>query len=815
MKQLRNFHGYTRAFTIGCVAAIGTVVVPVEAQQPSQAQLGAIRQACRSDYMAHCSSVPPGGAASLACLQQHAAQASPACQQALRAASGGSTAAQQGGATAQQGAPPAQQGATPAPSRVRTSPAQAAPQSPEATWPHTIAGDRGSAVVYQPQAISWPDRRTLNTRIALGITPTGAKSATLGTIEVSFATQSDLESRMVTLSSPKLTSVSFPTSSPEQTARFREGIGTALDNMGPKRIPLDMLLLSLRHLPEKPADVAIRNDPPALFYSSRPASLLVFDGEPVLAPVTGTSLSAAVNTNWDVFVDNATKSWYWLNNGAWLTAPDFRGNWSPVATLPAAFSQLPADANFGDVRKQIPGRRLSPAEMPTIFVSTVPAEIIVTSGTPQLVAIPGTSLRYVANTDASLFVDSATGRYYYLVSGRWFSAASLDGPWTFATTSLPPDFARIPPSSPRGSVLVSVPGTPQAQEALLQAQVPQQATLDRTTTKIEVVYSGGPPRFEPIPGTEMMYAANTMYDVIRVGDAYYACYQGAWFRAPAPTGAWVLADSVPQVIYTIPPSSPLYRCTYVRVYDASPTTVTYGYTAGYAMGYVSAGVVVYGTGYYYPPYVYPAPIPIYYPYPYTFSGATWYNSNTGAWARGGTDLRSVRRRCDGRNRLQPEHRRLGARRRGLRSQWRRGRVVGVQPVDRQLRARQRFMGHHQRHRERELVQRPQRHHRIDQPELQPVRQLGLEHVQRTQPDGEHAASERLARHGRQLPVEQRRGGRGCEGRRRQQRRRGFGAARAMRMGELALGYFSSKKTAPRRARRRVSVTRTRGSLSER
>ena len=53
------------------------------------------------------------------------------------------------------------------------------------------------------------------------------------------------------------------------------------------------------------------------------------------------------------------------------------------------------------------------------------------------------------------------------------------------------------------------------------------------------------------------------------------------------------------------------------------------------MSYVSAGVVVYGTGYYYPPYIYPAPIPIYYPYPYSYAGATYYNSATGAWAQGG------------------------------------------------------------------------------------------------------------------------------------------------------------------------------------
>ena len=183
-------------------------------------------------------------------------------------------------------------------------------------------------------------------------------------------------------------------------------------------------------------------------------------------------------------------------------------------------------------------------------------------------------------------------------------------------------------------MLVSVPGTPQAQEALIEAQIPQQGTLRRDAAKLDVVYAGAP-SFAPIPGTPMSYAVNTSFDVIQTGEGYFSCYQGAWFAAPAPAGPWTLAASVPPVVYTIPPASPMYPCTYVRVYAATPEAVTFGYTSGYAMSYVSAGVVVYGTGYYYPPYVYPAPIPIYYPYPYSYAGATYYNPTTGAWAQGG------------------------------------------------------------------------------------------------------------------------------------------------------------------------------------
>ena len=106
-------------------------------------------------------------------------------------------------------------------------------------------------------------------------------------------------------------------------------------------------------------------------------------------------------------------------------------------------------------------------------------------------------------------------------------------------------------------------------------------------------------------------------------------------RDRSPNGPWVLAASVPQVIYTIPPTSPMYNVTYVKVYAATPAAVTYGYTSGYMMGFVTAGVVVYGTGYYYPPVVIPGPVPIYYPYPYSYAGNVAYNPNTGAWAQGG------------------------------------------------------------------------------------------------------------------------------------------------------------------------------------
>jgi Cysteine rich repeat len=61
------------------------LAAPAFAQAPTDAQRSAIRSNCRADYQAHCSSIPPGGAESLQCLQKNMASLSAGCQGAVRA----------------------------------------------------------------------------------------------------------------------------------------------------------------------------------------------------------------------------------------------------------------------------------------------------------------------------------------------------------------------------------------------------------------------------------------------------------------------------------------------------------------------------------------------------------------------------------------------------------------------------------------------------------------------------------------------------------------------------------------------------------
>ena len=55
------------------------------AQAPTEAQKSAIRSACRSDFIAHCSSVTPGGMEAYQCLQKNMSSLSSGCQTAVRA----------------------------------------------------------------------------------------------------------------------------------------------------------------------------------------------------------------------------------------------------------------------------------------------------------------------------------------------------------------------------------------------------------------------------------------------------------------------------------------------------------------------------------------------------------------------------------------------------------------------------------------------------------------------------------------------------------------------------------------------------------
>lgn len=76
-------HASTRQALLA--AALFATATSAFGQAPTEAQKSAIRSACRSDFMAHCSSVTPGGVEAYQCLQKNMSSLSSGCQTAVRA----------------------------------------------------------------------------------------------------------------------------------------------------------------------------------------------------------------------------------------------------------------------------------------------------------------------------------------------------------------------------------------------------------------------------------------------------------------------------------------------------------------------------------------------------------------------------------------------------------------------------------------------------------------------------------------------------------------------------------------------------------
>ncbi len=510
-------------------------------------------------------------------------------------------------------------------------------------WPRKVSDDKGTLVYYQPQVDKWDNYKKMTGRVAFSLTPIG-KQEVLGVDSFTSDTKTDKGARTTYLHKIDYTDVRFP-SLDSKSADAMKKLFLDLIPKNSETFSVDRIMADLNNKGKVQAQtVQTKNDPPKIFYSTTPAILLIVDGDPVLSPIDKTDIQFMVNTNWDLFFEKSTKNYFLLVNDVWLTAANLQGPWKQTQTLPKDMSALPAGQNFDDVKQQIPPHAAT--DVPAAFYSNVPAELILTEGTPVYTKISGTELLYISNSDDDVFVDEAQDQIYVLLSGRWFRSKSFNGPWTYAGNDLPADFAKIPEDSPKGSVLASVPGTVQASDAVMLAQIPTTVVVNRAEAeaKAKVTYDGDP-KFSPIQGTTMEYATNTQDKVIKIGDLYYLCFQAVWFMSTSPNGPWKTADSIPKEIYTIPPSSPVYNVTYVTQTDPTSTTVECSSTSGYlgafiigaTVGVMIGTAVVYGTGWYYPPYVYWGPgalYPVYHPWPCTYGVGAVYNPWTGGFAAG-------------------------------------------------------------------------------------------------------------------------------------------------------------------------------------
>jgi len=509
-------------------------------------------------------------------------------------------------------------------------------QSAALTFPREFAEQGGKVVIHVPQVDTWKDFANVTGRIAVEVVVDGESEAVFGVAEFEASTDVNLEQRIVAVENTKITVTSFPIANDARRAQLDELVRGVVQKRT-QYVPLDVMLSYIADDATVPEEEGLSFNPPPIFHSTAPAILVMTDGEPVLAPIEDTRLKYAVNTNWDLF-QYKEKEWYLRHDKRWLKTKDIKGSWKFDNTLPGDFKKLPADGNWEEVKTAIPAAK-GPKTPPLVIVSDRPAELILTEGDPSFSTISKGWLEYVVNTESDVF--RFKFEFYFLVSGRWFKAGVLRGPWTHVA-ELPAEFATIPANSPKGHVLAAVPGSDEARLAVLEASIPRMATISRDAGDgVSVIYQGDPV-LKPIEGTDVQRAINSPNDVLFYEGIYYLCLDAVWYRSKEATGPWVVADNIPAAIYAIPPSSASYHVTHVHVYESDDNSVSTGYTGGYVGLHIGFGVAMYGSGWYYPPYYgygsyygYPY-YPYYYAYPYSYGASAWYNPNTGMYGRSGS-----------------------------------------------------------------------------------------------------------------------------------------------------------------------------------
>lgn len=344
-------------------------------------------------------------------------------------------------------------------------------QAEDPGWPRDIPCYAGMITVYQPQPESLK-ANVLTGRAASSFLKKGETEPVFGVVWFQGTLDVDRDSRTALLNDVTITRVRFPEASPDQEASYIRIVEAEIPKWQ-QPLSLDRLLASLAVAEqEEKWEEGLKNDPPKIVIADYPSIMVIYDGEPSLRDIPETKLQRVANTAFPVIYDPSVKTYYLTNTTFWYSAPGPMGPWTEGAKpTPEVAAAIPKDAkDQASQDKTVTADR----RPPRILTSKEPAEVIWTDGRPDMADLGTGQLLYVKNTKGNIFLEVATQQYFVLLSGRWYTGKSLSGPWTFVKpTDLPKCFEAIPPISSKAPVRASVPGTEEAKDALMDAQIPE------------------------------------------------------------------------------------------------------------------------------------------------------------------------------------------------------------------------------------------------------------------------------------------------------------------------------------------------------
>ena len=491
----------------------------------------------------------------------------------------------------------------------------------QTSWPQKLYSSDGTKItIYQPQSEDLKGN-TLTGRAALSVVNATGTDPVFGVCWFK-AGLSNSNNKVADLTSMEVTELKIPDSIHNfQTDLIIRAIQSELPR---KNIQFDVADLNTAVKQEqKNNNPSLNNNAPNIIYRTKPSTLVVLDGEPNFEQDTRFNMARIINTPSLIVRNPQDNLLYFYGGGLWYAAAEIKDRWTFVKYLPAPIQKVDdvihQEAKKGDNAED---NNVNKATTPSdIIVSTSPAELIQTEGDVTYQSIEETNLLYADNSLDDIFKEINSQQNYILVSGRWYRANSLYGPWAYVPANqLPGDFASIPEGSEKDGVLTHVAGTDAANEAVMNAQIPQTAKVNRRTTTCNVTYEGEP-SFTPINGTSLMVAENSNITVLKSNHKYYAVDNGIWFVSRTAEGPWAVSTERPYDVDNIPADNIAYSSRYVYVYEADDDYVWTGYTPGYTGCYIYGPTVVWGTGWYYSPWYHHH----YFSRPYTWGFGMHYN----------------------------------------------------------------------------------------------------------------------------------------------------------------------------------------------
>jgi hypothetical protein len=127
----------------------------------------------------------------------------------------------------------------------------------------------------------------------------------------------------------------------------------------------------------------------------------------------------------------------------WMEAYDLTGSWATAGTVPEG-AEVALKQALDDSRMDLFAIGQIQSPVPAVYVSTTPAELIVTDGEPQYAPFNGTPLLYVRNAAGWVFREPTDRELYVRVADGWFRAWTTNGPWEpVRHDRLPADLAGV------------------------------------------------------------------------------------------------------------------------------------------------------------------------------------------------------------------------------------------------------------------------------------------------------------------------------------------------------------------------------------